>query len=378
MRPPLELLGLYPYPHLGWLWLAIFFGSFVLTGLAWALARRINLLPAIRQRDVHTTPKPRVGGVAMWLAAAIAFLVIALSPHSDLLAFSREKIWGIDRSLWGILAGMGVLLVVGLLDDIRDFTWQTSLFGQFLAALALVVFGVGINYIRLPFEHTLYLNTWVLHWPAWLGGGDFVVWSSLFTVIWIMAIINVMNWFDGLDGLTGSISLTASLVLLLLSLNFGFAATATLAIVVSAVAAGFLPWNWYPSKIIMGTVGSQTLGFLLGVIAIISGGKLATAVLVLGIPFFDAIIVIARRLLDGVSPFKGDQRHLHHRLLKIGLPVPWAVVIINVVAVSFGALALGTQQANQKGLLTLLVALLMAVFIFITYALERRAIQKVD
>lgn len=371
MRPPLELLR--TYPHFAAIWLLTFAGSLLLTGGAYVLAKRLNLLPAIRQKDIHTKPKPRVGGVAMWLAAVIAFLVIALGPQASLLQFGHTKLWGIDTALWGILSGMTVLLVVGLLDDIFDFTWQAQLASQFLAAVALVAFGVGINYIRLPFEHTLYLNTLIVQMPHWLGGGHLVVWSALFTIVWIMTIINVMNWFDGLDGLTGSISFTAALVLLLLSLNFGFTATATLSVVVSAVAAGFLPWNWYPSKIIMGTVGSQTLGFLLGVIAIISGGKLATAVLVLGIPFFDAIIVIARRLVDGVSPFKGDQRHLHHRLLKIGLPVPWAVILINAVAISFGALALSTQQATQKGLLTILVAVLMAVFIFITYALERRA-----
>lgn len=182
-----------------------------------------------------------------------------------------------------------------------------------------------------------------------------------------------MNWFDGLDGLAGSVGLTAALALFFVSLRVDFYPTAVLSLIIAGAAAGFLPWNWHPSRIFMGSVGSMILGFLLGVTAIISGGKVATTILVLGIPILDALIVITRRLKAGQSPFIADQRHLHHRLLKIGLPVPWIVVLINSISIIFAILAVRSQGANTKGILTLILIVAMALFIIATYILERRA-----
>jgi UDP-GlcNAc:undecaprenyl-phosphate GlcNAc-1-phosphate transferase len=194
---------------------------------------------------------------------------------------------------------------------------------------------------------------------------------------WIVVMINAVNLFDGLDGLAGSIGLTSAFFLLVVSLKLGFVGAATLCIILFGVTAGFLPWNWYPSKLFMGTVGSQLLGYLLALIAVVSGAKLATAVLVLGIPLFDAVSVVVRRIRAGKPPFQADQRHLHHRLLKIGLRPPQVVWLTNAVAVAFGLLALGSQQANEKGLLILGLVACMFLFIAITYVLERRVVQPV-
>jgi UDP-GlcNAc:undecaprenyl-phosphate GlcNAc-1-phosphate transferase len=227
----------------------------------------------------------------------------------------------------------------------------------------LVAAGVTVPFLRLPFESQVHLAG---------------AWSGVFTVVWVMLMINVMNWFDGLDGLAGSIALTASVTLFLLSLQLNLMGTATLSLLLFGVSAGFLVWNWYPSKLFMGTVGSQLLGFLLAVIAIISGGKVATAVLVMGIPVLDAIVVVGRRLRAHQSPFIADQRHLHHRLLKIGLPVPWVVIFINAVALVFGLLAVRSPESTAKGTLGLILIACMTVFILITYALELRVKKKVD
>lgn len=365
-----------PYPpEFTTIFLVVFLLSTFLTAGLFGLAKQVRLLPAIRERDVHTVRKPRIGGLAIWLAVIMTFFWLARNPAtSQLLDFGNPTHGGIDRALWGIMAGMGVLLITGLIDDIWGLSWPYQLLGQLGAVLLLALFGVGAQYIRLPFDYLIPLDHLKAQLPLWLGGGTIWVWSALFTVGWVMTMINVLNFFDGLDGLAGSVAMTASLVLVFVGLRVGFGliAAATLAIILLAATAGFLPWNWHPAKIFMGTVGSQILGFLLGVIAIISGGKVATAVLVLGIPLFDAVIVIVRRLLAGQSPFKADQRHLHHRLLKIGLSVPAAVILINIVAVTFGLLALRTQESTQKGMLTLLLAACMALFIYITYLLERR------
>lgn len=359
---------------------AIFTPLFILTfilsaaltgGFCW-LAKKARLLPAVRERDVHKIRKPRLGGLAMWLTVVLVLTFIPAGQFAYLLDFGNNLVGGLDLAQWGIFAGLLVLLVFGLVDDIAGLKPWQQLVGQFLAVLALIIAGIGVTYIRLPFGVQLPLDQIPLQLPVWLGGSTIYLWSVLFTLVWVMTMINVMNFFDGLDGLAGSVAMTAAVVLVFVSLRLGFLATATLSVVVFGAAAGFLPWNWYPSRIFMGTVGSQLLGFMLGVIAIISGGKVATAVLVLGIPLFDAVVVVIRRLLAGQSPFKADQRHLHHRLMKIGLSVPMVVLLINVVAVIFGILALRTQEANQKGIFTLALAGLMVLFILLTYFLEKK------
>lgn len=372
-----SLLERYP----GW-WqvaLVVAVASCITTGLLYWLARGKDLLPAIRDRDVHTVRKPRVGGVAMWIVAFGAFLTIASDANSrESMLFTGQTFLEIDRSVWGILLGMLVLLIFGLWDDIKGLRPSQQFLGQFLAATAVIWGGVQAEYIRLPFDTLVYLNHTVINLPDWVGGGTIWVASALFSYLWIIAMINVMNFFDGLDGLAGSIALTGSTVMLFVCLRLGYIGPATLALVVAATALGFLPWNWHPSKLFMGTVGSQMLGFLLAVIAIISGAKVATAILVLGIPLLDAFVVIVRRLLVGSSPFKADQRHLHHRLMKIGLSVPAVVILINAVAVIFGLFALRTQNAAGKGVLTLFLVGCMVIFIAVTYLLERRALKGVD
>ncbi|HSI20485.1 MAG TPA: MraY family glycosyltransferase [Verrucomicrobiae bacterium] len=353
MAEPLGLGPLSPYPEAWVVFLGVGAAALVAMGLLYALAQRHRLLPAIRSRDVHTTRKPRVGGVAMWLVAVVALVVIATGNHSGLLTFAPGV-------LQGVFAGLAVVLLFGLLDDLYGLPAFWQLLGQVVAGASLVMGGLQIESLRLPFIGVLSLH------PAW---------SAVLVVAWIVVMINAVNLFDGLDGLAGSLSLTAAVILFLVSLKLGFIGAATLCLILIGITAGFLPWNWHPSKLFMGTVGSQLLGFLLATIAVISGAKVATAVLVLGIPLFDAFSVIVRRLLAGQSPFHADQRHLHHRLLKIGLTPPYVVLVTNIMAVLFGVFALTTQQANEKALLILCLILSMFAFIGLTYLLERKSVR---
>lgn len=378
MVEPYGLSLLTRYPAAATIALGVFGMAFVLTGILFTLARRGKIfMPAIRERDVHEVRKPRVGGVAMWLTLVAAMLIILGLGHTELFHFSTSTVLGFDRQLFGIFLGLLVLLLFGIWDDARGLSPAQQLLGQFLAATAIIWGGTQAEYIRLPFDHTLWMNSVSFTLPTGLGGGEIWPISAIFTYLWVIAMINVMNFFDGLDGLTGSITMTASLILFFLCLRLNVMAPATLALLLAATTAGFLPWNWHPSKVFMGTVGSQTLGFLLAVVAIISGGKVATAVLVLGIPVLDAIVVIFRRLLAKQSPFQADQRHLHHRLLKIGLKTPWVVLTINLVAIIFGVFALSTQDAIGKSRLTLVLVACMILFILVTYLLERRALKRV-
>ena len=289
-----------------------FLGGVALTGGLYALALqnklpRLPLLPPPRDRDIHTERKPRIGGIAIWLVVLLTLVILPQTPAGNLLDFGHPGALGIDRSIWGVLCGLMVILGFGLLDDLYSLKWGWQLLGQILAAFALILAGIGPTFINLPLLGTVNLSPLA---------------SALFTLIWTLTLINVMNFFDGLDGLAGSMAITSALVMMVISLNLGSLGTATLALILLGAVAGYLPWNWHPSKIFMGTVGSETLGFMLAVVAIISGAKVATAVLVLGIPVLDAVLVVVRRLRAGVSPFKADQRHLHHRLLRLGLSVP--------------------------------------------------------
>lgn len=352
MAEPTGLGALSLYPGAWYIALSIFLGANILTGILYVAAKKWQLMmPAIRSRDVHKAPKTRAGGLAMWLVAVATMIIILLGHRSGLLNFPA----GVLR---GIFGGLIVVLAFGLLDDLIGLTAGWQFLGQLLAGASLVMGGLRVEYLRIPFWGQLAMS------PTW---------SAVFVMIWIIVMINAINLFDGLDGLAGSITLTGSVFLLLVSLKLGFVGAATLALILIGVSAGFLPWNWYPSKLFMGTVGSQLLGFLLGTVAVVSGAKVATAVLVLGIPLFDAVSVVVRRLLARKNPFQADQRHLHHRLLKIGLTPPQVIWITNALAFLFGVFALSTQQANGKAILIILLVLSMLAFISLTYFLERKS-----
>jgi UDP-GlcNAc:undecaprenyl-phosphate GlcNAc-1-phosphate transferase len=354
MAEPSGLGILATYPGAWSLFLEVFIGANLVTGLLYWAAKKWNLMPAIRKRDVHKAPKPRVGGIAMWLVAVLAMVIILVGPRTGILSFDPGV-------LHGVFGGLIVILVFGLLDDLLGLSaiWQFA--GQLIAGASLVMGGLHIDYLRIPFFGQVAVS------PTW---------SAVFVIFWVVVMINAINLFDGLDGLAGSISLTASAFLLIVSLKLGFIGAATFCLILLGIAAGFLPWNWYPSKLFMGTVGSQLLGFLLGTIAVISGAKVATAVLVLGIPLFDAVSVVIRRLVAHQNPFKADQRHLHHRLLRIGLTPPQVIWITNGMAFCFGVFALSTQQANEKAILIFLLILSMFAFIALTYFLERRSFRE--
>lgn len=244
----------------------------------------------------------------------------------------------------GVLLGALVLVATGMYDDLRGLAPWPKLGLQLCAALLVVFFGVQIHWLSNP-----------------LGGLDIIIgsWSYLLVPAWLLLTINAMNWSDGVDGLASGISVIASLILLALSLDpsVNQPATAYLAAIVAGAALGFLPYNWHPAKIFLGDSGSLFLGFMIGVFAIISGAKLATAALVLGLPILDAVWVIGRRFLAGQSPMQGDSKHLHHRFLAAGFSVRATVLIFYTIAASFGILALSADTSQKVQALIALVVL---------------------
>lgn len=306
-----------------------------------------------RARDVHREPTPRIGG----LAIVTAFLLVALfwviyDPAK--LSFSAIRVLGLDRNLFGLLLAVIILTFVNVYDDWKSVDWRIKLSIQIAAAVLIAMFGIRIQWFSNPFGGQLML-----------GAVDVV-----FVVIWLVIISNTINWLDGIDGLAGGIGLISLGVLFFLSLSpiVNQHSNALLSVLGFGAILGFLPFNFMRRKVFLGDTGAVFIGFLVGIVAIISGGKVATAFLVLAIPFLDAIIVVFSRLFHHQSPFKADQRHLHHRLLAIGFK-PWQILItLYTLSLVFGLVALNTQTSGKLVAVIISLGIMGALVLVYNYA----------
>ena len=317
--------------------------TFLLTPFARWLAIRTGAVTAVRARDVHTIPTPRLGGVAMLFGLAAALLFASQMPF-------LEGVFEASDTAWVILGGGAMVCLLGVADDIWDLDWMTKLVGQVLAAGFMA--WQGVQLITIPV-------------------GGLTIGSSrlslIATVLVVVVAMNAVNFVDGLDGLAaGMIAIGGTgffVYTYLLTTNANPTDYSNLAtVVVSAlvgVCLGFLPHNFHPSKIFMGDSGSMLIGLTIAAAAIVvtgqidpseaSGGESIPAFIpillpmaVLLLPLLDMGLAVVRRLLAGKSPFHPDRMHLHHRLLQLGHSHPRAVVIMYLWAAvfSFGTAAL--------------------------------------
>jgi UDP-GlcNAc:undecaprenyl-phosphate GlcNAc-1-phosphate transferase len=298
---------------------------------------------------------PYPGGVAIFGAVIITLMIFL----------------PLDASLRAVISGATLLALTSFADDRRGLSPFFRLGVQFIAAVLLVVGGIGINSLSNPFGAPIVLDS--LNMPVGFGQFTFVltVFADLVTVVWVMAMINAFNWIDGISGMSSSIAAVSALILLILSTrpDFHFV-DQTLAITLSSVILGacvaFLFFDFPPAKMLIGDTGSMLLGFLLAVTAIISGGKIATTILVLGFPILDFAWVIGRRVVQGNSPFKGDLWHFHHRFLKAGFSERRIVLFFVAASAVFGSLSLSLHTEGKIwalfGILSVMV--LLAVFLY--------------
>ena len=255
-----------------------------------------------------------------------------------------------------------------MIDDIRGLKAWHKLLIQVAVVLIVIASGVGINTLSNPFGQPLDLNS--VYIPLFKYNGivyHFSLWSDLLTLIWIVGMMNVINFVDGVDGLAGGLSFIATITIFLLSIStiVNQPAMASLSIILSGAILGFLIWNFPPAKIFMGDSGAMFLGFMLGLLPLISGGKLATVFLVLGFPIVDGLYVALSRIVRGQNPITSpDKTHLHHRFLKAGFSQRSSVLFLYVIAISFAWVAL------QSGTLMKVVAsLILVVLIFLLIAI---------
>lgn len=331
--------------------------SILLTAAVRKVALRFDIVdhPG-EERKIHTIITPLIGGVAVILAFTIG---IALYWES------LTKGYLLPKHLIGVIGGSIVLLIGGVLDDKYNLKPQYQIIAPVCASVIMVIAGIGIDYITNPFGGVFRLDS--IQWeivrinniPYTLN-----LIADIFTVLWIMGMMYTTKFLDGLDGLVSGITVIGALILAGLSMTIvvNQPETAFLACIGAAAFAGFLVFNWNPASIFLGESGSLFAGFLLGTLAIISGGKVATAVLILGIPVLDVVWVIGRRLfIEKRSPFQADRKHLHLRLVDSGLSVRQSVVVLYTFSLLFGLSSLFLHSFSK--LIALGVLLLVMLFL---------------
>jgi UDP-GlcNAc:undecaprenyl-phosphate GlcNAc-1-phosphate transferase len=306
--------------------------SFVLTPVVRRIALGLNAVDEPGMRRVNTVPVPRGGGVAV----AIAFIVvgIVLSNVNSSSLQQTPDVANDPRRIVALLLGGALATVFGVLDDYFDLRARWQFVGQL--GLAAIAIGFGIVVVRLnnPVGQDFFLAQ-----PFAVG----------FTVLWVVGMINSLNFIDGLDGLSSGVAIIAALTLGTISLSAGIAQPfiAALCFALAGALVGFLRWNFQPASIFIGTSGVMFVGYTLAILSILGTAKVAVALLVLGVPIIDAFWIIVRRLVQGRSPFSPDRGHLHHRLLDVGLSHRQTVVLIYAVCILLGLLSLFLSGANQ-------------------------------
>ncbi|MBU1148625.1 undecaprenyl/decaprenyl-phosphate alpha-N-acetylglucosaminyl 1-phosphate transferase [Patescibacteria group bacterium] len=322
-----------------------------------------------QKRKIHNQPVPLLGGLAIYLSFLIVSLIFALASN---------RLFGgyfLPKHLAGILLGGFLLMIGGFWDDKKNLKPTKQIIWPILAALVVIGAGIGISYLNNPFGGTIYLDQIKIQLFS-LGNTPYflILWADLFAFIWLMGMMYTTKFLDGLDGLVGGITTIGAVVIFLLSLNQDVAQpeTALLAAILAGSVLGFLVFNWHPAKIFLGEGGSLFCGFMLGSLAILSGAKIATALLIMGIPVLDVIWVIIRRLfMEKKSPFFGDKKHLHFRLLDAGLSQRGAVLLLYLLTIMFGISAL-ILNGRGKFLSLLIMAAVMAILAVVLVLAYRR------
>jgi len=330
-----------------------FIVSFSATPIAKKLAFKIGAVDVPRdKRRMHKKPIARLGGTAIFMGFLISVLFAVISI---------PNIFKANRELVGLLVGILIIEIMGILDDVKQLRARTKLMFQILAALAVVIIGnTHIESITNPFAPSgISMLSGYISYPL--------------TVLWIVGITNAVNLIDGLDGLAAGVSSISSLSLFFISLlrtdidiNVVIY-TSIITIALAGATLGFLPFNFNPAKIFMAESGAAFLGFTLSVISIQGTLKsyatisIAIPLLVLGVPLFDTIFAIFRRLINGRPIMEADRGHLHHRLIDMGLSHKQSVVMIYTVSAALGLCAI---VLADRGILSAMI-LLVAVSVFI-------------
>lgn len=312
--------------------------TILLTPLIKKLAIRIGAVDKPNQRKVHMKVMPRLGGLAIYISFIAG--VLLFQPDSS-------------HSL-PILLGSLIIVITGMVDDVRELSPRVKLIGQLAAALVVVLSGIHVEFINLPFGGQL----------------EFGIFSIPLTILWIVGVTNAINLIDGLDGLAAGVSSIALLTISGMAIIMGDAYVTVLGLILMASTIAFLFYNFYPAKIFMGDTGALFLGYMISVLSLL-GFKNVTFIsliipaLILGVPISDTFFAIIRRLVHKQPLSAPDKSHLHHCLLRLGFSHRQVVLIIYAIAAMFSLAAFIFSMATLWGSLIFIGVILITIEIFV-------------
>ena len=314
--------------------LLAFITTFVVTPHTMRLAKKVGAIDIPNDRRVNKKPMPRLGGLAVisGFLISIIYLFITTSIEGKLDLFASENYY---IKMIGFFAGIVVLGITCYIDDVKGIPSLVKLAAQIIASIIVVACGIRIENISIPFTEGKIV----------ISG----IFSYIITVCWIVGITNAINLIDGLDGLSSGVTLISCLSLLMVfALNGSPLIAIVLITALAGALVGFLPFNFSPAKTFIGDTGSNFMGFSLAIISILGVAKTYTAlvliapIIILGMPIFDTLFAIFRRIIKGKSikaVFKPDKGHLHHKLMAKGYTQKQAVLIMYGITAILGMFA---------------------------------------
>ena len=288
------------------------------------------MLDEAGERRMHDIPKPRIGGIAVYLGFAFAlFSSIGYLINSNYLRDLKQV-----HDLVGLIFGATLILMVGIWDDVMGMSPRMKLAAQAIVATISMLYGFQIPFVRDPFHHSA-----LVYLPLWA--------SIPLTLVWYLGMMNAINFIDGLDGLLSGLAVISGTFLLVINLTLGHPEIALILAALVGGALGFLPYNFNPAKIILGDSGALFVGYVFATVSILGGSKQAFTIsllvplIALGLPIADTAVAIVRRTRAGKKFYEADRGHFHHQLVfRFGLNVRQAVLLIYVVCAVLGVVAL--------------------------------------
>lgn len=315
--------------------LVIAFGSALFTTpYVRRLALNVGMLDATGERRMHEQPKPRIGGIAVYVGFAFAlFSALGYLINTHQLN-DVGKVHDVVQSVVGLIFGGTLILMVGIWDDVMGMSPRAKLFAQVIVALISMLYGFSIGFVRNPFHHgdIFFLPLWV---------------NIPLTLVWYLGMMNAINFIDGLDGLLSGVTAIAGMFLLIIALTQTHPEIALILAALVGSALGFLPYNFNPAKIILGDSGALFIGYVFATVSILGASKvvftisLLVPLIVLGLPVIDTAAAIVRRTRAGKKIYEADRGHFHHQLIfRFGLNVRQAVLLIYGLCIVLGLVAL--------------------------------------
>jgi UDP-GlcNAc:undecaprenyl-phosphate GlcNAc-1-phosphate transferase len=343
----------------------------LLTPVAARLARRVGAMAIPSERGLAQIETPELGGLAILVGVLVAGVIwMPATIHLPRTVGGLKGSGGTVHT-WAIAAGAGVIALVGAIDDARDLRPLVKLLGQVGAALIVVEGGVKVTDVTLPF----------------IGALQFPHEGGFLTVVWLVALMNVVNFSDGVDGLAAGLCAIDGIAFSIIAFDLNSPDAAILAALTAGASLGFLFHNFHPASVFMGDSGANLLGYLLGVVAVVGSIKTSAVValvvplLILAVPFLDTGFVVAKRLKYGRKPWSADANHFHHRMARIGFSQRKTVAYLYGWTVLLAGVAIAARfipYSDHRGHYRLGWSLLMggvllialAASVYLVYVLE--------